>query len=161
MDAAVKPPLPIPDELTEFFWEGVRARKLMILCCRSCGHFIHYPRLVCEKCRSEDLAPEQVSGRATLYSYTITKRPWHPFWVGKVPYVLATVELSEQKDQKMLTNLVECPQEAIKIGMPVKIVFREVSKALTLPFFRPAGERLCRMSETPRVVAVGVGYSTT
>ena len=93
MDTAVKPPLPIPDELTAFFWEGVRAHRLMILRCRNCGHFIHYPRPVCEKCLSEDLAPEQVSGRATLYSYTVTMKPWHPFWVDKVPYVLATVEL--------------------------------------------------------------------
>ncbi|MDE0442045.1 MAG: OB-fold domain-containing protein [Gammaproteobacteria bacterium] len=139
METAAKPPLPIPDELTAFFWEGVRARKLMILRCRSCGHFIHYPRPVCEKCRSEDLAPERVSGRATLYSFTITMKPWHPYWIDKVPYVLATVELSEQKGLKMLTNLVECPHDAIKVDMPVEVVFREVSEALTLPFFRPAG----------------------
>ncbi len=141
MDTAVKPPLPIPDELTEFFWEGVRAHKLMILRCRNCGHFIHYPRPVCEKCLSEDLAPEQVSGRATVYSYTITMKPWHPFWVDKVPYVLATVELSEQKGLKMLTNLVECRHDAIKVGMPVEVAFREVSEDLTLPFFKPAGSQ--------------------
>ena len=139
MDTAVKPPLPIPDELTAFFWEGVRARRLMILRCRNCGHFIHYPRPVCEKCLCEDLAPEQVSGRAALYSYTITMKPWHPFWVDRVPYVLATVELEEQKDLKMLTNLVECAHDAIEIGMPVEVTFCEVSEDLTLPYFKPVG----------------------
>lgn len=139
MDTAVKPPIPIPDELTAFFWDGVRAHILMILRCRNCGHFIHYPRPVCEKCLSEDLAPEQVSGRATLYSYTITMKPWHPFWVDKVPYVLATVELCEQEDLKMLTNLVECPHDAIEVGMGVEVTFREVSEDLTLPLFKPAG----------------------
>ena len=141
MDTEVKPPLPIPDELTEFFWEGVQAHKLMILRCRNCGHFIHYPRPVCERCLSEDLAPVQVSGRATLYSYTITMKPWHPFWVDKVPYVLATVELEEQEGLKMLTNLVECRHDSIEVGMPLEVTFRKVSEELTLPFFKPAGAR--------------------
>lgn len=141
METVAKPPIPVPDELTEFFWKGVRAHKLMILRCRSCGHFIHYPRPVCEKCLSEDLAPVEVSGRATLYSYTITMKPWHPFWVDKVPYVLATVELSEQEGLKMLTNLIECPHDAIEVGMPLEVTFREVSEDLTLPCFKPAGAR--------------------
>lgn len=141
MDTLVKPPMPVPDALTEFFWEGVRAHKLMILRCRNCGHFIHYPRPVCERCLSEDLAPEEVSGRATLYSYTITMKPWHPFWVDKVPYVLATVELPEQEGLKMLTNLVECPHDAVEVGMPLEVTFREVGEGLTLPCFKPAGAR--------------------
>ncbi len=139
MNTVVKPPIPVPDALTAFFWEGVQAHRLMILRCRNCGHFIHYPRPVCEKCLSEDLAPEQVSGRATLYSYTITMKPWHPFWVDKVPYVLATVELSEQENLKMLTNLVECPHDSIAVGMPLEVTFCEVSDDLTLPCFKPAG----------------------
>ena len=125
--------------LTEFFWEGTRAHKLLILRCQSCGHFVHYPRPVCERCLSEDLAPEEVSGNATLYSYTITMKPWHPFWVDKVPYVLASVELPEQPDLKMLTNIVECEHDALEIGMPVEVTFRQVAAELTLPFFKPVG----------------------
>ena len=68
-------------------------------------------------------------------------KPWHPFWVDKVPYVLATVELSEQEGLKMLTNLVECPHDAIEVGMPLEVTFREVSEDLTLPCFKPAGAR--------------------
>ncbi len=139
MDTSVAPPLPVANPLTEFFWEGTRAHKLLILRCQSCGHFVHYPRPVCERCLSEDLAPEEVSGNATLYSYTITMKPWHPFWVDKVPYVLASVELPEQPDLKMLTNIVECEHDALEIGMPVEVTFREVAAELTLPFFKPVG----------------------
>ena len=139
MDTSVAPPLPVANPLTEFFWEGTRAHKLLILRCQSCGHFVHYPRPVCERWLSEDLAPEEVSGNATLYSYTITMKPWHPFWVDKVPYVLASVELPEQPDLKMLTNIVECEHDALEIGMPVEVTFREVAAELTLPFFKPVG----------------------
>tara|TARA_A100001037_G_scaffold292252_1_gene307330 strand:- start:35684 stop:36106 length:423 start_codon:yes stop_codon:yes gene_type:complete len=139
MDTSVAPPLPVANPLTEFFWEGTRAHKLLILRCQSCGHFVHYPRPVCERCLSEDLAPEEVSGNATLYSYTITMKPWHPFWVDKVPYVLASVELPEQPDLKMLTNIVECEHDALEIGMPVEVTFRQVAAELTLPFFKPVG----------------------
>jgi len=139
MDTSVAPPLPVANPLTEFFWEGTRAHKLLILRCQSCGHFVHYPRPVCERCLSEDLAPEEVSGNAILYSYTITMKPWHPFWVDKVPYVLASVELPEQPDLKMLTNIVECEHDALEIGMPVEVTFREVAAELTLPFFKPVG----------------------
>ena len=139
MDTSVAPPLPVANPLTEFFWEGTRAHKLLIPRCQSCGHFVHYPRPVCERCLSEDLAPEEVSGNATLYSYTITMKPWHPFWVDKVPYVLASVELPEQPDLKMLTNIVECEHDALEIGMPVEVTFREVAAELTLPFFKPVG----------------------
>ena len=139
MHTSVAPPLPVANPLTEFFWEGTRAHKLLILRCQSCGHFVHYPRPVCERCLSEDLAPEEVSGNATLYSYTITMKPWHPFWVDKVPYVLASVELPEQPDLKMLTNIVECEHDALEIGMPVEVTFREVAAELTLPFFKPVG----------------------
>ena len=66
-------------------------------------------------------------------------KPWHPFWVDKVPYVLASVELPEQPDLKMLTNIVECEHDALEIGMPVEVTFREVAAELTLPFFKPVG----------------------
>ncbi len=139
MDTSVMPPMPVTNPLTEFFWEGARAHKLMILRCQSCGYFVHYPRPICERCLSEELAPEQVSGSATLYSYTITMKAWHPFWVDKVPYVLASVELPEQPDLKMLTNIVDCEHDAVEVGMALEVTFREVAAGLTLPLFKPVG----------------------
>ncbi len=139
MGPQVKPPMPMASPLTEFFWKGARRHQLLILRCQNCGHYIHYPRPICERCLSEELAPEPVSGKATLYSYTITEKPWHPFWVDKVPYVLASVELAEQADLKMLSNVVDCAQDALAVGMALEVVFREVTEDLTLPFFKPAG----------------------
>ena len=137
LPAAKYPPLPAPDALTQFFWDGVNDRRLLILRCQACGHYIHYPRPVCNRCLSTDLAPAQVSGRATLYSYTVTVQAFHPYFVDKVPYVLAVVELPEQAGLKLTTNIIDCPEEQLRIGMPVQVTFQEVGPGLTLPLFRP------------------------
>lgn len=136
--SASLPPMPVPNDLTQFFWDGVVQHKLMILQCQTCGHYIHYPRPVCEACLSEDLAPKEVSGCGTLYSYTVTVQPFHPYWIDKIPYVLATVELVEQADLKMPTNIIECREDQLKVGMAMEVVFEEVAPGLTLPLFRPA-----------------------
>ncbi len=81
---------------------------------------------------------ERVSGKATLYSWTIATQPFHPFWVDRIPYTLATVELAEQPGLMFLTQIVDCPEEDLAIGMPLEVTFQEMSPELTLPFFRPA-----------------------
>jgi uncharacterized OB-fold protein len=132
------PPIPAPDPLTQFFWDGVKEHRLLILQCQNCGHYIHWPRPICRMCLSTNLAPKQVSGHATLYSWTVTVQPFHPFWIDKVPYVLATVELVEQPGLKMATNIIDCPEEKLRVGLPLQVVFKEVAPGLTLPLFRPA-----------------------
>jgi uncharacterized OB-fold protein len=135
---ALYPPLPAPDDLTRFFWDGLKQHRLLILRCQECGNYIHYPRPICNKCLSMNLAPDQVSGRGTLYSYTVTMQAFHPYFADKVPYVLAVVELVEQEGLKITTNIIDCPENRLHIGMPVEVVFREVAPGFTLPLFRPA-----------------------
>lgn len=132
------PPLPEPDALTRFFWDGVKQHRLLILRCQECGNYVHYPRPVCNKCLSMNLTPNEVSGRGTLYSYTVTVQAFHPYFADKVPYVLAVVELVEQEGLKITTNIIDCPENRLSIGMPVAVVFREVAPGFTLPLFRPA-----------------------
>ena len=135
-----KPPMPVPNELTQFFWDGVARHELWIQRCQTCGHYIHYPKIMCRYCQSRDLAGERVSGNATLYSWTIATQPFHPFWVDKIPYTLATVELAEQSRLMFLSQVVDCPEEALEAGMPLEVTFVEMSPELTLPFFRPASK---------------------
>ena len=49
---------------------------------------------------------------------------------------MAYVELDE--GVKMLTNVVDCEPEQAKIGMPVEVVYEDVTPAVTLAKFRPA-----------------------
>ncbi|MHB8465748.1 MAG: Zn-ribbon domain-containing OB-fold protein [Acidimicrobiales bacterium] len=136
MDAPA-PPIPGPNPLTDFFWEGAREGRLLIQRCQACSTYIHFPRPVCRACLSSDLAPEPVSGRGTLYAFTETHRPFHPFFVSRVPYLVAVVELVEQPALRLLTNLVGIAEADVRIGMDVQVDFEWLSDDLAIPVFRP------------------------
>ena len=75
------------------------------------------------------------SGRGEIYSFVIAHRAFHPFWADKVPYVSATIELEE--GVRLLTNIVGCAPDAVRIGMAVDVVFEDVTPNVTLPRFPP------------------------
>jgi uncharacterized protein len=132
------PPVPAPDELTRFFWEGVVAHRLMILRCDQCGFYVHWPRPVCNRCLSTALSPAAVSGDARLSTWTFPSQPFDPYYQANLPYALAVVELGEQENLKMVTNLVDYDRDDLRIEMPLQVTFREVAPGLTLPLFAPA-----------------------
>jgi uncharacterized OB-fold protein len=136
--AAIYPPLPGITALTQFFWDGVKERKLMILQCQNCGHHVHVPRPVCNRCRSLDLAPAEMSGQATLYAYTVVMQVFHPFYADKVPYTLAVVELAEEAGLRMTTQIIDCDEADLRTGMEVEVIWTEVAPDFTLPYFRPS-----------------------
>jgi uncharacterized OB-fold protein len=131
------PPLPVADDLTRFFWEGVAEQRLMILRCDFCGFYIHWPREVCRNCLSTSLTPARVSGDATLSTWTFPAQPFDPYFQAHVPYALAVVELVEQRGLKMVTNLVDYDRGRLRIDMPVRVAFRHVGPGVTLPLFAP------------------------
>jgi hypothetical protein len=134
---ATHPPLPDPSPLTQFFWDGVNEGRLMILQCQQCHRYIHWPREVCRFCLSTNLAPAEMSGRGRVATYTIPLQPFDAFNRARVPYVLAVVELVEQEHLHVVTNIVDCDQDDVRVGMDVEVVYREVAPGLTLPLFRP------------------------
>ena len=135
---AAAPPMPQLDDVTQFFWDGVARHELWIQRCQHCKHYLHYPKVLCRYCQSDDLAGERVSGRATLYTWTIAVQPFHPFYADRIPYTLATVELVEEPGLMFMTQIVDCTEDDLRIGMPLEVTFVELSPELTLPFFRPA-----------------------
>ena len=78
----------------------------------------------------------KVSGRGTVYSYTIAEAPTHPTFAEDVPYIVAIVELTE--GPHITTNITGCKPDAVRIGMPVIATFDEVTPDMTLVKFRPA-----------------------
>lgn len=128
-------PLPQLTPLSAPFWEAARRRELMIQRCRACARHIFYPRLNCTHCGARDLEWVRALGRGTVYTYTVARRPTHPAFTDKTPYVIAIVELDE--GPRMTTNIVGCDPEAVRIGMAVEAVFEDVSAETTLVMFRP------------------------
>ena len=78
-----------------------------------------------------------MSGRASLYTWTVAEQAFHPFFADKVPYVYAKVELVEQPGLRLITNVVDCPHECLRVDMPLQVTFREVAPDFVLPMFRP------------------------
>jgi uncharacterized OB-fold protein len=70
-----------------------------------------------------------------VYTYALVTQLLHPYWEGDVPYNVVLVELEE--GIRIVSNLVDCPNESIRIGMPVSVVFEDVSSELSLPLFKP------------------------
>jgi uncharacterized OB-fold protein len=127
-------PLPHPTPLSRPHWDGCREGRLRVQRCRSCGTHVFIPRPVCTACLSEELEWVESSGRGTLYSHTTVHRPQRPEF--DTPYIVAIVELEE--GWHMLSNLVDVDRDAVAIGMPLEVCFREMTEEVTLPFFRPA-----------------------
>lgn len=126
-------PLPLPDADTAFFWEGARAGRLLILRCRDCGTYIHLPKPACRACGGSNLAPEPVSGRGVVHTYTVTHAPVAGF---TPPFAVVLVELVEQVGLRLVSSLVDVPPDEVRIGMPVEVVFERVSDDVWLPLFR-------------------------
>jgi uncharacterized OB-fold protein len=136
----VAPVVPQPDELTAFFWDAARERRLEIQQCNNCRRFQHPPEPVCHRCLSFDLRSAEVSGRGTVYSYEIATQAFHPYFADKLPYVIAVVELDEQPGLKLLTNLVGFPEESLAVDARVEVAFHPLTDRISLPVFRPAAD---------------------
>lgn len=125
--------LPTLDEPTAFFWRSGGDGCLRILACQECSYLIHPPAPYCPRCQGRETAPTVVSGRATLYSYTVN----HQAWDGSTePYVIGVVELHEQSGLRLTTNIVDVAPDDVRIGMPLEVVF-ESHDQVHLPLFRP------------------------
>jgi uncharacterized OB-fold protein len=132
-------PLRVLPRLTrhnEYFWKAGADGVLRILRCRACRTWIHPPQPLCPRCLGKELAPEAVSGRATVATYTVNHQAWVPG--QNDPYVIAIVELEEDPSVRITTNVVGCAPEAVRIGMPVRVVF-EPRDDVWIPLFEPAG----------------------
>ena len=128
--------LPAIDDANEFFWTSGADGRLRFLRCRACGYYLHPPIPRCPECGSRDVAPEPVSGRGHLVSYTVN----HQSWDGGVdPYAIILVELEEQVGLRLTSNLIGVDLDAIAIDQPVQVAFEE-RDGIFFPLFEAVPE---------------------
>ena len=125
--------MPQVTDLNRAFWEGGRQGELLIQRCASCRRWANPPVPACESCGGE-LVAEPVSGRGSVFSFTINHQPYNP--AVPTPYVVALVELEEQADLRVFTNLVGVAPEEVTIGMPVEVRFEDHGE-IFVPVFSP------------------------
>ncbi len=129
--AEPKRQLPSLEPETEFFWTGGAMGELLIQRCASCGTYQHPPLPRCRACHGEDVAPMPVSGRGRIATFTVNHEAWLPGL--KVPFVYAAVELEEQSQLYVFTNILG-PVEAVRSGLAVAVTF-EQHDDVWLPMF--------------------------
>jgi uncharacterized OB-fold protein len=127
-------PRPWPTPFSQPFWEGTRRGQLLLQRCAGCARWCWTPQLACPVCLSERLEWTAASGRGTLYSYTVVHRAVDPT-AFRVPYVVGVVTLDE--GPHMLTNIVGCEPDQLRIGMQLEVRFERIDDELVVYPFAP------------------------
>lgn len=139
MDA--EKPLPaVNDPEAVPYWQAAKAHRLALQWCSACDAYLYPPGPACPHCGSLDIAWRDLGARITgkLYSYIVTHRAFQAGFAKDVPYVVALAEVDQAKGAKLLANLHDCAHDAVRIGMPLEMVWEDRTHAVSLPQWRPA-----------------------
>lgn len=128
------PPV-LPTPVSRPYWDALALEKLVVQRCDACGSWVHYPRIRCTTCMSEQLRWHEVSPSGVLYAYSIAHHPTAPWFAGETPHIIAVVELDN--GVRLTTDIVAADPQSLSIGMAVTGVF-EHRADVTLLKFRPA-----------------------
>ena len=135
----VRKPLPAITTEAKPFWDAAAQQKLIIQRCKNCQSWVWTPRPSCNECGSEKVEWTQVSGKGEIYSFTVIRqvvgRAASQAFEPDIPYVIAWVDLDE--GPRLITNIIGCPVEDVKLGMKVLVQFEQASEKVWLPKFRP------------------------
>jgi len=125
-----KIPAPAVNPEVKPYFDAAAGGKLLVKFCTACGQYHHYPRAICPHCFSERTEWREAKGTGAVYTCSVLKRG------VPVPYCIAYVTLEE--GVSMLTNIVDCDLEAVRIGQKVKVVFMPTDGGPPVPMFTPA-----------------------
>ncbi len=143
-------PLPAVDQDDVLFWEGLKRHEFMLWHCKECGAW-YWPKSYCRNhslnnrpfCGKMEWA--KASGKGKVFCFNIAYRAMHQAFKDDIPYVYAIIKTDEGPN--IGSNVIGCDPKDVYIGMPVEVVFEDVTKAeysnivweFTLPKFRPVG----------------------
>lgn len=111
------------------FFDAAKHGRLLLKRCDDCGKHHYYPRRLCPHCFSARTRWVDASGRGRIYTYSVSR-------LGvPTPFALAYVTLDE--GVRVMTNIVDCDLDSIRIDMPVRVVFKQSSGEALIPMFTP------------------------
>jgi len=131
-------PPPLVDATTLPWWQAAAEHRLVVQRCTSCQHTRLPPAPVCPECRAAESDWQELSGEGEVYSFTTVHRPIAA--EQELPFVIAVIALAGSGGVRIISNLVQVDRERLEIGMPVELVWEDMSADLTIPRFRPAAE---------------------
>ncbi len=130
-DEATGRPIPRRTPTSAPYFEAARQGKLRLQKCPRDGFFF-YPRTACPRCLRADWSWKDVSGRGTVYSYTVDRMGLDPAQRSQVPLVVAIVELEE--GPRMTSNIVGCTPEDVSVGQAVDVTFEDLGEETLIHF---------------------------
>ena len=130
-------PIPGASEETLPYWKALTEHKLMLPKCPECGRISFPPRAMCPKCLNFDQVWTELSGKATVHTFSVVYQNGAPGFRDEVPYVVGYVTLDE--GPQMMTNVIGIDPKDVKIGQKVEIVYEDIMDDLTIPKFKPTG----------------------
>jgi uncharacterized OB-fold protein len=126
-------PLPALKGMTAEWYGWLNKRELRFQRCVDCGRWRHLPRELCPACSGQRWEWAQSTGKGTVFTWTTTYRPLHPAFTA-TPFASTVVELAE--GPRLLTEVIDVTPDDLEIGMPVVVVFDDVTPEVTLAKFR-------------------------
>ena len=127
-------PVPSIDPDSAPYWDGAKEGRLMIQRCNTTGQTFLYSRQLTPGVVDSAVEWIEASGKGTIYSFTVARRPAGQAFAGDCPYVIVSVELEE--GARVMSNLVTDDPDSVAIGQAVEVVFDKVSDDLTIPKFK-------------------------
>ena len=128
---------PVPDADSKPYYEYTKKHELRAQRCKACGSMRHPPGIMCPQCQSQDIEWRKLSGRGAIYSWEVIHHRIIPAFMEGPPYTVVLVEPEEQPGLRFLGNLLDCPREQLRIGLPVEAVFEDHTPEVTLVQWRP------------------------
>lgn len=132
-------PLPEIDEDTKPFWDGVKQHEFLIQRCAICGKFppTHHPigAAGCPDHGDTQMEWVKASGKGTVFTFVVFHRSFDPAFDKDVPYNVSVIELEE--GPLIMSNVIGIANDDIKIGLPVEVLFEDITDHYTLIKFRP------------------------
>jgi uncharacterized protein len=127
----VRRPAPVLTSDSEFFWRAAVEQRLAGQACTNCTRLRHPPRPMCPHCGSLQWTQVELSGRGTLYSFSILHYPQNPQF--DYPVIAALVDLDE--GIRMVSNIVDASPEELHIGQRVMVRFEPTIRDMAVPVF--------------------------
>ena len=124
---------PLPEPMitpeNQAFFEATKDGRFLLRRCDDCGKAHYYPRSICPLCGSDKTQWFEANGEGEIYTYSVLRKG------APIPYCLAYVNLPE--GVSVLTNIVDCDLDAVRIGQRVKVCFKPAEKGTMMPAFAP------------------------
>jgi uncharacterized protein len=133
-------PLPRGEDYNGEFYQFCQRHELRFQRCSACHTWRHMPRESCRNCGSFQWTWERSGGTGKIFSWTIVHRALHPGFADDLPYAVVLVELDE--GVRLVSHVADLPLEDLRIGLPVTVVFDDVTPDVTLHKFRPLSSSL-------------------